>query len=255
MENFIQAIFNTLRDGPPLDFSRESLVVGGDGRYYNREAIQRIVRMAAAHGFGRVLVGRGGLLSTPAMSAVIRRRQALGGLILSASHNPGGPQADFGIKYNMRNGGPAPERVTGQVYEHSRRLSSYHTVEWPDIDLERPGSSHIGPTRVEVIDPLADYTDLMQEVFDFDTLRSLFQTGFRLRFDAMHGVTGPYARHILADCLGAARTACCAPLRSKILAACTPTPIWSTPPGWWPSCRPVMPRILVRRATETATAT
>ena len=204
VENFVQAIFNTLRDGPPLDFSRESLVVGGDGRYYNREAIQRIVRMAAAHGFGRVLVGRGGLLSTPAMSAVIRRRQALGGLILSASHNPGGPQADFGIKYNMRNGGPAPERVTRQIYEHSLRLSSYHTVEWPDIDLERRGLSRIGMTEVEVIDPLADYTALMQEVFDFDALRGLFQTGFRLRFDAMHGVTGPYARHILADCLGAA---------------------------------------------------
>ena len=203
VENFVQAIFNALRDGPPLDFSRESLVVGGDGRYYNREAIQRIVRMAAAHGFGRVLVGRGGLLSTPAMSAVIRRRQALGGLILSASHNPGGPQADFGIKYNMRNGGPAPERVTRQIYEHSLRLSSYHTVEWPDMDLERYGLSHIGMTEVEVIDPLADYTALMQEVFDFDALRGLFQTGFRLRFDAMHGVTGLYARHILADCLGA----------------------------------------------------
>lgn len=203
VENFVQAIFNTLRDGPPLDFSRESLVVGGDGRYYNREAIQRIVRMAAAHGFGRVLVGRGGLLSTPAMSALIRRRQALGGLILSASHNPGGPQADFGIKYNMRNGGPAPERVTRQIYEHSLRLSSYHTVEWPDIDLERHSLSHIGTTEVEVIDPLADYTNLMQAVFDFEALRGLFQTGFRLRFDAMHGVTGPYARHILADCLGA----------------------------------------------------
>ncbi len=203
VENFVQAIFNALRDGPPLDFSRESLVVGGDGRYYNREAIQRIVRMAAAHGFGRVLVGRGGLLSTPAMSAVIRRRQALGGLILSASHNPGGPRADFGIKYNMRNGGPAPERLTRQIYEHSLCLSSYRTVEWSDMDLERRGLSRIGVTEVEVIDPLADYTALMQEVFDFDALRGLFQTGFRLRFDAMHGVTGPYARHILADCLGA----------------------------------------------------
>lgn len=203
VENFVQAVFITLQDDAPLDLSRESLAVGGDGRYYNRQAIQRIIRMAVAHGFRRVLVGRGGLLSTPAMSAVIRRHHLLGGLILSASHNPGGPQADFGIKYNMRNGGPASERVTQRIYAHSRRLSSYRTVEWPDIDLEREGSSHIGGTEVRVIDPLADYTALMQAVFDFDALRALFQTGFRLRFDAMHGVTGPYARHIFVDCLGA----------------------------------------------------
>ena len=206
VENLVQSVFNTLQDGAngaPLDFSHESLAVGGDGRYYNRQAIQRIIRMAAAHGFKRVLVGHSGLLSTPAMSALIRRHHALGGLILSASHNPGGPQADFGIKYNMRNGGPAPERVTHQIYAHSLRLSSYRTVEWPDVDLEREGPSHIGRTEVRVIDPLTDYTALMQDVFDFDALRALFRTGFRMRFDAMHGVTGPYAHHIFEDCLGA----------------------------------------------------
>ena len=211
LENFVQAVFNTIQKDSAhstrTDLRQETLVVGGDGRYYNREAIQQIIRMAAAHGFKRILVGRGGLLSTPAMSAVIRRQQVLGGLILSASHNPGGPNEDFGIKYNMRNGGPSPERVTEAIYTHSQRLSSYATVDTPDIDLdtldETVISTILGTTHVCVFDPLADYTAVMQDLFDFDALQSLFRNGFRMLFDAMHGITGPYAQHIFEECLGA----------------------------------------------------
>ncbi len=211
LENFVQAVFNTIQKDSAhstrTDLRQETLVVGGDGRYYNREAIQQIIRMAAAHGFKRILVGRGGLLSTPAMSAVIRRQQVLGGLILSASHNPGGPNEDFGIKYNMRNGGPSPERVTEAIYTHSQRLSSYATVDTPDIDLDTPDetviSTILGTTHVYVFDPLADYTAVMQDLFDFDALQSLFRNGFRMLFDAMHGITGPYAQHIFEECLGA----------------------------------------------------
>ena len=206
LENFVQAVFNTIQEDS-TDLSQETLVVGGDGRYYNREAIQRIIRMAAAHGFKRILVGRGGLLSTPAMSAVIRRQQVLGGLILSASHNPGGPNEDFGIKYNMRNGGPSPERVTEAMYAHSQRLASYARVGSADIDLDSLGETTIrttlGTTQVCIFDPLADYTAVMQKLFDFDTLRSLFRSDFRMLFDAMHGITGPYGQHIFEDCLGA----------------------------------------------------
>jgi phosphoglucomutase len=203
LENFVQAVFNTSGEETGSDVRQETLVVGGDGRYYNRVAIQRILRMAAAHGFGRVLVARGGLLSTPAMSAVIRRRGALGGLLLTASHNPGGPEADFGIKYNIRNGGPAPEPVTQRIHEHTLTLEHYRTVDHPDIDLDRDGHSTIGPTRISVFDPLADYTAVLQELFDFAAIQTLFRSGFRMRFDAMHGVTGIYGHHILEQCLGA----------------------------------------------------
>jgi phosphoglucomutase len=159
--------------------------------------------MMAANGVARVLVGRGGLLSTPAASAVIRRRGAFGGIILSASHNPGGPDGDFGIKYNIANGGPAPERVTEAIFQRSRRLASYRTIEAPDLPLDRIGTFRLGSMTVEIIDPIADYAALMERVFDFDRLRELFRGGFQLRFDAMHAVTGPYAREIFERRLGA----------------------------------------------------
>jgi phosphoglucomutase len=203
LENFVQAVFNTVRAETPAGFGAETLVVGGDGRYYNRTATQTILRMAAANGFGRVLVGRSGILSTPAVSAVIRRRGALGGLVLSASHNPGGVDADFGIKYNTRNGGPAPESVTARIYEQTRTITNYLTLAHPDVDLEHEGRLRLGDTEIVVIDPLADYTALMAELFDFAALRALFQSGFRMQFDAMHAVTGPYARHIFEEQLGA----------------------------------------------------
>ena len=203
VENFVQAVFDSVREDTPGGFAAETLVVGGDGRYYNREAIQIILRMAAANGFGHVLVGRGGLLSTPAVSAVIRRRSALGGLVLSASHNPGGLDADFGIKYNVRNGGPAPEAITNRVFEHTLKISRYLTIDHADIDLDREGNLRLLDTEVVLIDPLIDYTAVMEELFDFAALRSLFETGFRMKFDAMNAVTGPYAHHILEERLGA----------------------------------------------------
>lgn len=203
LENFVQAVFHTINADPAIDVNQETLVVGGDGRYFNRQAIQIIIRMAAANGFKQVLVGRGGVLSTPAMSAVIRRQGALGGLILSASHNPGGSEADFGIKYNIRNGGPSPEKVTDQIYAQTLALTSYTTIDHPDINIDRLGSTPLGSTHVTVFDPLADYTAVMQELFDFDALRSFLSGGFRMLFDAMSGVTGPYAHHLFESCLGA----------------------------------------------------
>jgi phosphoglucomutase len=203
LENFVQAVFDTVREDTTAGFGAETLVVGGDGRYYNRSAIQTILRMAAANGFEHVLVGRDGILSTPAVSAVIRRRGALGGLVLSASHNPGGPDADFGIKYNVRNGGPAPENVTERIYEQTLKITRYLTLDHPDVDLEHDASLRLSDTEVVIIDPLADYTAVMEELFDFEALRSFFQSGFRMQFDAMNAVTGPYARHILEERLGA----------------------------------------------------
>ncbi|HEX8097810.1 MAG TPA: alpha-D-glucose phosphate-specific phosphoglucomutase, partial [Pyrinomonadaceae bacterium] len=203
LENFVQSVFNAVLAETEAGFGGETLVVGGDGRYYNREAIQTILRMAAANGFGRVLVGRGGILSTPAASAVIRRRGALGGLVLSASHNPGGLDEDFGVKYNVRNGGPAPEAVTERIYRQTLDITEYLTLEHPDIDLDSEGAFRIGDTEVVIIDPLEDYTALMEELFDFDSLRTFFASGFRMTFDAMHAVTGPYARHIIEEKLGA----------------------------------------------------
>jgi phosphoglucomutase len=203
VENFVQSVFDAVREVTGSDFKDQLLVVGGDGRFHNRAAIQTIIRMAAANGFGRIRVGRGGILSTPAMSAVIRRRGALGGLVLSASHNPGGIEGDFGIKYNVRNGGPAPEGVTERIFARSRALTHYRILENPAIDLDREETFAVGTSQVTVFDPLEDYTSIMEEIFDFEALRALFASGFRLLFDAMHGVTGPYARHILEKCLGA----------------------------------------------------
>ena len=201
VENFVQAVFNAVR--PAEGFGDKTLVVGGDGRYHNRVAVQTIIRMAAANGVGRLLVGRGGILSTPAASAVIRRQGALGGLILSASHNPGGIDADFGIKYNVSNGGPAPEAITERVFQESLKLTTYQTIDHADIDIDQEHNERVGETQVLIVDPLADYTQVMEDLFDFTALSQLLQSGFRMVFDAMHAVTGPYARHILEQRLGA----------------------------------------------------
>ncbi len=200
LENYVQAIFNAIGG-----VQGKSLVIGGDGRYFNDRAIQVILRMAAANGAARAIVGQGGILSTPAASHLIRKRHSDGGLILSASHNPGGPDEDFGLKYNTPNGGPAPEHVTDRVHAESLRLTSYQIVETSDVDLETLGQTALAGMIVEIVDPVADYAALMQQLFDFDAIRALFAGGFRMRFDAMHAVTGPYAKAILEDELGAPR--------------------------------------------------
>ncbi|TSJ62931.1 alpha-D-glucose phosphate-specific phosphoglucomutase [Starkeya sp. 3C] len=199
VENFIQSVFDSLQD-----FEGETLVIGGDGRYYNREAIQTVIRMAAAAGFGRVMVGRSGILSTPAASCVIRKHEAFGGIILSASHNPGGEHGDFGIKYNIGNGGPAPEHVTEAIFARSREIREYRISDAPDVDLDTPGLTRVEDMVVDVIDPVEDYAELMGALFDFDAIRDLFSSGFTMRFDAMSAVTGPYARAIIEETLGAA---------------------------------------------------
>lgn len=198
LHNFVQAIFDT-----QSDLKGGSLVLGGDGRYYNREAIQSIIKMAAANGVARVLVGRGGLLSTPAASAVIRKYRTQGGIILSASHNPGGPAGDFGIKFNTPNGGPAAEGVTEAIYERTKSISEYRIMDLPDIDIDDLTEHTLGSLRVEIIDPVADYAEMMEQLFDFDAIRDLIAGGFRIRFDAMHAITGPYAHDILEQRLGA----------------------------------------------------
>jgi len=200
LENFVQSIFNGLEG-----FQGQTLVVGGDGRYYNREALQIILKMAAANGFGKVMVGRGGILSTPAASCVIRKYETFGGIILSASHNPGGPDDDFGIKYNTANGGPAPEKITEAIYSQSREITQYLILEAADIDLDTIGEQQLGGMSVEIIDPVSDYADMMEQLFDFDAMRALLSSGtFSMRFDAMNAVTGPYAQEILEKRLGAA---------------------------------------------------
>ncbi len=199
LENFVQSIFNTI--GP---CAGHTLVIGGDGRFYNREAIQVIIRMAIANGFSRLLVGQGGILSTPAASCVIRKYEAFGGIVLSASHNPGGPSEDFGIKYNAANGGPAPEKITDEIYQQSQKIEEYFSVPSEDVDLDSLGKQQIGESQVEIIDPVVDYANLMESIFDFPAMSSLFAGGeFRMCFDAMHAVTGPYAREILENRLGA----------------------------------------------------
>jgi len=198
LENFVQSIFDSL-DIP----NAATLVLGGDGRYYNREAIQIILKMAAANGFGKVLVGRSGILSTPAASCVIRKYQSLGGIVLSASHNPGGPDGDFGIKYNIGNGGPAPEKVTEDIYAKSKAITQYKILAAPDVALDAPGETMLGTMKVQVIDPVVDYADLMELLFDFAAIRKLLANGFRIKFDAMHAVNGPYASEILECRLGA----------------------------------------------------
>jgi phosphoglucomutase len=210
LENFVQSIFDSLEG-----FAGQTLVVGGDGRYYNRHAIQVILKMAAANGFGKVLVGSGGILSTPAASCIIRKYNAFGGIILSASHNPAGPDDDFGIKYNTGNGGPAPEKITDAIYNITKSITEYKILEADDLDLDRLGAAQLGEMTVEVIDSVADYAELMGELFDFDRIKALLaSTDFRLCFDGMHAVTGPYAEEILVNRLGAPASALqnCVPL-------------------------------------------
>ncbi len=179
-------------------------MIGGDGRYYNREVIQIAIRMAAANGFGKVMTGQGGILSTPAASNIIRKYKAFGGLILSASHNPGGPTEDFGIKYNTGNGGPAPEKITDAIFARSKVIDRYLTVNTPEIDLDAIGMFEVAGMAVEVIDPVADYAELMESLFDFGLISEKIKGGLTLRFDAMSAVTGPYAKEILERRLGAA---------------------------------------------------
>ncbi|MCU7852417.1 MAG: alpha-D-glucose phosphate-specific phosphoglucomutase [Candidatus Thiodiazotropha sp. (ex Monitilora ramsayi)] len=199
LENFVQAVFDT-----QTDLKGGTLVLGGDGRFYNREAIQIILKMAVANGVQRVLVGQGGLLSTPAASCVIRKYQTNGGIILSASHNPGGPEEDFGIKFNTPNGGPAPEAVTEAIFSRTQTIDRYLTTDSDPLDLDTKGSHSIGAATIEVIDPVEDYAALMETMFDFDRIRQLFNSGhFSMRFDAMHAITGPYAKQILENMLGA----------------------------------------------------
>ncbi|MGB5297897.1 MAG: alpha-D-glucose phosphate-specific phosphoglucomutase [Thiogranum sp.] len=198
LENFVQSIFDSLEG-----YQGKTLVVGGDGRYYNRHAVQVILRMAAANGIGRVLVGRGGLLSTPAVSCIIRKYQAFGGIVLSASHNPAGPDGDFGIKYNIGNGGPAPEKITDAIYRKSQQIQHYRIADCGELDLDKTGEQQLGSMHIEIIDPVADYAELMQHLFDFDRIHSLINSGlFSMRFDAMHAVTGPYAVEIFENRLG-----------------------------------------------------
>ncbi|MCF7990671.1 MAG: alpha-D-glucose phosphate-specific phosphoglucomutase [Thiohalocapsa sp.] len=200
LENFVQAIFDTQKK-----LAGGSLVVGGDGRFYNREAVQVILRMAAANGVARVLVGRGAILSTPAASCIIRKYKCGGGIVLSASHNPGGPDEDFGIKFNIDAGGPASESVTDAIFERTKTIDRYLTIESAPIDLDRVGESRLGDMTVEVLDPVSDYAELMESLFDFNAIHQLFNSGnFSMRFDAMHAVTGPYAKEILENRLGAA---------------------------------------------------
>jgi phosphoglucomutase len=198
VENFVQALFDCI-DG----LQGSTLVLGGDGRYFNREVIQTVIRMAAANGVGGIIVGRGGILSTPAASNLIRSRKTLGGIILSASHNPGGPKEDFGIKYNASNGGPAPERLTDAIFARSKVISRYRIADIGEVELDAIGSRQAGDINVEVVDPVADYAALMESLFDFDAIGAMFASGFRMAFDAMHAVTGPYAAEILENRLGA----------------------------------------------------
>ena len=198
LENYVQSIFDGIGG-----VSGKSLVVGGDGRYFNDRATQIILRMASANGAARCIVGLNGLLSTPAASHLIRLRKADGGLILSASHNPGGPKADFGLKYNGPNGGPATEAITDKIFERTKTIDLYRIAASGDIDLGAIGTQTVGDMSVELVDPVADYAALMQTIVDFDKIRALFAGGFTMCFDAMHAVTGPYATAILEEMLGA----------------------------------------------------
>jgi phosphoglucomutase len=199
LENFVQSVFDCLED-----CNGKTLVLGGDGRYFNRQAIQTIIKMAAANGFSKLIIGQGGLLSTPAASHVIRKYQAYGGLILSASHNPGGPDEDFGIKYNVSNGGPAPENYTEAFFKRSKEIDEYKIAEINDVDLDVIGDYQIEDLQINIIDPVTDYADLMASIFDFNLLKQSLSSGYiSLVFDAMHAITGPYAKRILEDMLGA----------------------------------------------------
>lgn len=201
LHNFVQSTFNSL---PQDKLKGSTLVVGGDGRYWNKEALQIIIKISAANGIAKLLVGQNGIFSTPAVSAIIRGRNAFGALILTASHNPGGPDADFGIKYNISNGGPAPENITNAIYEHTTKITEFKTAELPDIDLSQLGKHTFGSFEVEVIDSVDDYLKLLRTIFDFDALKALIaRKDFKFVFDSLSGVTGVYTRRILHEVLGA----------------------------------------------------
>jgi len=199
LANFVQSIFSSLEKS-----ENKTLVIGGDGRYFNRDAIQIILKIAVANGFTDFIIGQGGLLSTPAASHLIRKYKTLGGLILSASHNPGGPDEDFGIKYNISNGGPAPEQYTDAFFAYSKTITEYKSADLPDVDLDNIGEQQVENINIRIIDPVDDYAELMRSLFDFDLLKQVISSGkLTLRFDAMHAITGPYATRILQDILGA----------------------------------------------------
>ena len=198
LENFVQSIFDT------LEIPKNAiLTLGGDGRFYNATAIQTIIKMAAANGFAKVIVGQGGIFSTPAASHIIRQYQTFGGIILSASHNPAGPEEDFGIKYNTANGGPAPEKITDAIFAKSKIMNQYKIAAIEDVDIETIGTATFGDFSVEVINAVSDYADLMASMFDFAAIKKLIASGFKIKFDGMHAVTGPYAKEIFINRLGA----------------------------------------------------
>ncbi len=201
LENFVQSIFDSIEIG-----SEAALTLGGDGRYYNATAIQTIIKMAAANGFSKVIVGQHGILSTPAASHIIRKYQSLGGIILSASHNPAGPTEDFGIKYNTPNGGPAIETITEAIFARTKVISQYKMSDFADVNISQIGETKVGNMTVQVIDAVTDYADLMQSMFDFAAIKVLLKTGFKIKFDAMHAVTGPYAKELFLNRLGAPET-------------------------------------------------
>ena len=198
LENFVQSIFDSIEISP-----NAALTLGGDGRYYNSSAIQTIIKMAAANGFARVIVGQNGILSTPAASHIIRKYKTLGGIILSASHNPAGPNEDFGIKYNTPNGGPAPEKITEAIFAKTKIINQYKISDFADVDIETIGKIAMDYFSIEVINPVTDYADLMASMFDFGAIQTLLKSGFNIKFDAMHAVTGPYAKEIFLNRLGA----------------------------------------------------
>jgi len=198
LENFLQSIFDV-----EASLKGKTLIISGDGRYHNREAIYTAIAMAAGNGIAKVIVGQGGILSTPAASNLIRVHNAAGGLLFTASHNPAGPDGDFGIKFNIAGGGQAPEALTGKLYEVSRQITRYRIFEGANVDLDRRGSQQLGDTLIDVVDSVDDYARLQQSLFDFDRIRDWFKRGGRITFDAMHAVTGPYARRILVEQLGA----------------------------------------------------
>lgn len=199
LENFVQSMFDV------VGVAGKTLVVGGDGRFYNDRAVQIILKMAAANGVARMIAGQGGILSTPAASHLIRLNKTDGGIILSASHNPGGVDEDFGIKFNMSNGGPAPEHITEAMYQRTTAITQYHLLDAPDVDLGTVGRSKMGDMIVDIIDPVSDYAALMEGLFDFPAIAAMFKGGYRMRMDSMCAVTGPYAVEILENRLGAAK--------------------------------------------------
>ncbi len=226
VENFVQSVFNAIGGAKGKCF-----VVGGDGRFFNRQAIQIILKIAAANGAIKIIVGRDGLLSTPAASHLIRINKTDGGLILSASHNPGGIDEDFGIKFNIPNGGPAPEKVTAAIFQATKSISDYRIARVEDIDLSKTGKTSIGDTEIEIVDPVTEYAALMETLFDFPAIRNCFASGFSICFDAMHAVTGPYATAILEDTLDAPKGSVIngIPLEDFGKGHPDPNPVWARP--------------------------